>query len=253
MIVAEAFTPRRPCSRVTLAIPVCCPLARLAPGKAAESAFSNLILACLLLRRFGIRSRHSTPHGSQRPFRVEHVVSLQPGVGLLRDPLPAAPSHALQRADPSGPSAQEDNGFTEFHGDDTVGWVLPFYRRYSVSVSRIKSETSDRLPFWLRRLQLLSPAYTHGSYNSSLTFTRPPSLAPYPPCSWQTPEPILTNPLCRLRGGTLSGRFRRFLTDSATAPRLWVTEHPVSSAPLASRRADHHRRGFTPPKKYQPP
>jgi len=70
----------------------------------------------------------------------------------------------------------------------------------------------------------------HDSSSSSLTFTRPPSLAPRPPCSWQTPEPILADRLHRLRGSALSGRFRRLLTDSATAPRLWVTEHPVSSA-----------------------
>lgn len=61
---------------------------------------------------------------------------LRPGVRFLRDPIPAAPSHALQLADPCGPSAGEDNGFTEFHDDDTVGWVLPLYRRYYVSVAR---------------------------------------------------------------------------------------------------------------------
>jgi len=63
-----------------------------------------------------------------------------------------------------------------------------------------------------------------------LRFTRPPNLGPYPPCSWQTPAPILTDRLRRLRGGTLSGRFRRLLTESAAARRLWVTEHPVSVA-----------------------
>jgi hypothetical protein len=79
---------------------------------------------------------------------------LQPGVRLLRDPMPAARSHALQRAYPTGPSGREDNGFTEFHGDDAVGWVLPIYRRCRVSVSRRCSGISDRVPFWLRRLQL---------------------------------------------------------------------------------------------------
>jgi len=66
--------------------------------------------------------------------------------------LPAAPSHALQLAYPTGPSGREDNGFTEFHGDDTMGWVLPLYRRFNVSVSRDMNETSDRVPFWLRRI-----------------------------------------------------------------------------------------------------
>ena len=61
---------------------------------------------------------------------------LQPGIRLLRDPLPAGYSHALRRAYPTDPSGREDNGFTEFHGDDTVGWVLPIYRRYYVSVPR---------------------------------------------------------------------------------------------------------------------
>jgi hypothetical protein len=65
--------------------------------------------------------------------------------------MPAAPSHALQLAYPAGPSGREDNGFTEFHDDDTVGWVLPLYRRFCVSVSRDMNETSDRVPFWLRR------------------------------------------------------------------------------------------------------
>jgi hypothetical protein len=61
---------------------------------------------------------------------------LQPGIRLLRDPLPAAYSHALRRAYPTGPSGREDNGFTEFHDDDTVGWVLLVYRRCRASVSR---------------------------------------------------------------------------------------------------------------------
>src|ERR1700677_3596714 len=83
----RAFTLRQFWSQVTLAIRVCSLLTRrctvgqsiwsqLRPsGEAAESAFTDLILACLLLRGFGIRSHHSIPHGSQRPFRVEHVVS----------------------------------------------------------------------------------------------------------------------------------------------------------------------------------
>jgi hypothetical protein len=75
-------------------------------------------------------------------------------------------------------------------------------------------------------------SFDYDSYDSSPGFTRPPSLAPCPPCSWQTPESILTNRLRRSRRGTLSGRFRRFLTDSATAHRLWVTEHPVSFVTL---------------------
>jgi len=45
------------------------------PREAAESAFADRILADLLSREFGIRSRPSTPRGSQRPFRVEHIVS----------------------------------------------------------------------------------------------------------------------------------------------------------------------------------
>jgi hypothetical protein len=64
------------------------------------------------------------------------------------------------------------------------------------------------------------------------TFTRPPSLTPCPPCSWQTPESLLAKQFRRVRGGALSGRFRRLLTDSATAHRLRVTEHPVSSIAL---------------------
>lgn len=157
---------------------------------------------------------------------------LQPGVRFLRDPLPAGPSRASQLADPTDPSGGEDNGFTEFHDDDMVGWVLLSHRRYFVSVSRVDPETSDRMPFWLRRIQLLSPVGCYDSYSSSPRFTRPPSLAPRPPCSWQTPESLLTDRLRRSRGGTLSGRFRRLLSDSATAHRLWVTEHPVSSASL---------------------
>lgn len=106
---------------------------------------------------------------------------LLPGIRLLRDPLPAAYSHALQLAYPTGPSGREDNGLTEFHGDDTVGWVLPIYRRCYVSVSRFESETSDRVPFWLRRIQLFSPVQCYDSCGSSPEFTRPPGLAPHPP------------------------------------------------------------------------
>jgi len=83
---------------------------------------------------------------------------LQPGICFLRDPMPAVPSHALQLADPTGPSGREDNGITEFHDDDTMGWVLSVYRRSYVSVFRIRSGTSDHVPFWPRRIQLLSPA-----------------------------------------------------------------------------------------------
>jgi hypothetical protein len=84
---------------------------------------------------------------------------LQSGIRFLRDPLPAVPSHALQLADPPGPSGREDNGFTEFHGVDTVGRVLPIYRRCCVSVTRYLSGASDRMPFWPRRTQLVSPAH----------------------------------------------------------------------------------------------
>ena len=78
--------------------------------EAAESMLgTDRMLACFLLRGFGICSRHSIPRGSLRPFRVEHVVSypgrLQPSVCFLRDPMPAVPSPALQLADPCGPSA----------------------------------------------------------------------------------------------------------------------------------------------------
>jgi hypothetical protein len=142
-------------------------------------------LACLLLRGFGIRFRRSTPRGSQRPFRVEHVVSYPSryspafAFSALRCPLPIHTLCSLLTR-PTHPG-REDNGFTEFHGDDTVGWVLPIYRRCCVSVSRDLSETSDRVPFWLRRIQLVSPVVSYDSYGSSPEFTRPPSLAPRPP------------------------------------------------------------------------
>jgi hypothetical protein len=35
----------------------------------------------------------------------------------------------LQLADPTGPSGREENGFTEFHDEDTVGRVPFLYRR----------------------------------------------------------------------------------------------------------------------------
>jgi hypothetical protein len=95
--------------------------------------------------------------------------------------LPAAYLRALRLAYPTGPSGREGNGFTEFHGDDTMGWVLPLYRRFYVSVSRDMNGISDRMPFWLRRVQLLSPVDCYGSYSSSPKFTRPPCLAPHPP------------------------------------------------------------------------
>ena len=99
------------------------------------------------------------------------------------------------------------------------------------------------MPFWPRRIQLLSPVSRDGSYDSSLVFTRSPSLAPHPPHSWQTPESLLAVRLHRLRGGTLSGRFRRSLAEIAIAHRHLIAEHQVGSA---SRRADSHHRGFAP-------
>jgi len=66
--------------------------------------------------------------------------------------MPAVPSHASQLADPTGPSGGEDNGFTEFHENDRVGRVLSRYRRFNISVLRGYSGTSDRVPFWLRRV-----------------------------------------------------------------------------------------------------
>jgi hypothetical protein len=150
----------------------------------AESAFADRILADLLSRRFGIRSRHSTPRGSLHPFRVEHVVSYpvrySPAFAfsaihylLAIRTLCSVLTDRLIRA--------EVNRLTEFHDDDTVGRVLPIYRRCYVSVSRGVSETSDRLPIWLRRVKLLSPVDTHDSYGSSPEFTRPLSLDPHPP------------------------------------------------------------------------
>ena len=58
--------------------------------------------------------------------------------------MPAAPSHASQLAYPAGPSGREDNGFTEFHDADMVGWVLPLYRRYLNQ--RVPNEEQDIRP-----------------------------------------------------------------------------------------------------------
>jgi hypothetical protein len=92
---------------------------------------------------------HTTRKSAPLSGRARCLLSgpLQSGVRLLRDPLPAAYLHTLRRAYPTGPSGWEDNGFTEFHSDDTVGWVLPLNRRCCVSVSRNWSETSNRMPF----------------------------------------------------------------------------------------------------------
>jgi hypothetical protein len=171
---------------------------------------------------------------------------LQPGICLLRDPLPAAYSHTLRRAYATGPSGREENGFTEFHGDDTVGWVLPLYRRFQVSVSRNWGRTSDRLPFWLRRVKLFSPVSRDGSYGSSPMFTRPPSLAPYPPIAGRVQNRSSRIESAAYTGGTLSGRFRRLLTETAITHRLLMAEHQVGSASLTVRQADNHRRGFAP-------
>jgi hypothetical protein len=172
---------------------------------------------------------------------------LQSGVRLLRDPLPAACSHALQHAYPAGPSGREDNGFTEFHGDDTVGWVLPLYRRCKVSVSHNWSRTSGRVPFWLRRVKLFSPVSRDGSYSSSPMFTLPPSLAPYPPVAGRVRNRSSRIESAAYAGGTLSERFRRFLTEAAIAHRLLMAEHQVGSALPTVKQADNHRRGFAPP------
>jgi hypothetical protein len=171
---------------------------------------------------------------------------LQPGIRLFRDPLPAAYSHTLRRAYATGPSGRDDNGFTEFHGDDTVGWVLPLYRRFQVSVSRNWGRTSDRLPFWLRRIKLFSPVSRDGSCGSSPMFTRPPSLAPYPPIAGRVQNRSSRIESAAYAGGTLSGRFRRPLTETAITHRLLMAEHQVGSASLTVKQADNHRRGFAP-------
>src|SRR5450759_4690240 len=97
-------------------------------GKAAESVFTDL-MTCLPPAE-GIQHTlppfHTTRKSAPLSGGARCLLSrpLQSGVRLFRDPLPAAYSHASQRAYPSGgPSGQEDNGFTEFHGDVTVGWV----------------------------------------------------------------------------------------------------------------------------------
>jgi hypothetical protein len=135
---------------------------------------------------------------------------------------------------------------TEFHGDDTVGWVLPLYRRFQVSVSRNWGRTSDRLPFWLRRVKLFSPVSRDGSCGSSPMFTRPPSLAPYPPIAGRVQNRSSRIESAAYAGGTLSGRFRRFLAETAIAHRLLMAEHQVGSPSPTVRRADNHRRGFAP-------
>jgi hypothetical protein len=163
------------------------------------------------------------------------------------DPLPAASSHVLRCAYPTGPSGQEDNGFTEFHGDDTVGWTLLLYRRCSVNVFRKWSGTSDCVPFWLRRVKLFSPVSRDGSYSSSPMFTRPPSLAPYPPVAGRVRNRSSRIESAACAGGTLSERFRRSLTEAAIAHRLLMAEHQVGSARLTIKHADNHRRGFAPP------
>jgi hypothetical protein len=181
---------------------------------------------------------------------VEHVVSYpdhySPAFACfaILCPLPVhTPRSVLTRP---GPSGREDNGFTEFHGDVTVGWVLPLYRRCSVNVSRKWSETSDRLPFWLRRVKLFSPVSRDGSYGSSPMFTRPPSLAPYPPVAGRVRNRSSQIDSAAYAGGTLSGRFRRLLAETAIAHRLLMAEHQVGSTSLAVRRPDNHRRGFAP-------
>src|SRR5688572_27758766 len=84
-----------------------------------------------MIRHTLSRSNHTTRKSAPLSGGARCLLSgpLQPGVCFLRDPLPAVPSRALRLADPCGPSTGEDNGFTEFHDDDTVGWVLPVYRR----------------------------------------------------------------------------------------------------------------------------
>ena len=100
--------------------------------------------------------------------------------------------------------------------------------------------------FWLRRVKLFSPVLCYGSYSSSLGFTRPPSLDPDPPYSWQNPESFFADRFRCLRRDALSGRFRRLLAEAAIAHRLLMAEHQVGSASLFVRRTDNHRRGFTP-------
>jgi hypothetical protein len=65
-----------------------------------------------------MRFRHSTPRGSGRPFRVEHVVSYPDGYSpafafsAILYPLPL---HTLCSLLTDRPIRTEDNGLTEFH------------------------------------------------------------------------------------------------------------------------------------------
>ena len=86
---------------------------------------------------------------------MEHVVSYPDryspafACSAILYPLPI---RTFYNAFTDRPIRAEVNGLTEFHDDDTVGWVLPFYRRSCVSVFRWSNGTSDRMPFWPRRM-----------------------------------------------------------------------------------------------------
>ncbi len=92
------------------------------------------------------------------------------------------------------------------------------------------------MPFWLRRVKLFSPVSRDGSCGSSPKFTRPPSLAPYPPVAGRVRNRSSRIESAAYAGGTLSGRFRRFLAEAAIAHRLPMAEHQVGSPSFAVKK-----------------
>ena len=88
---------------------------------------------------------------------MEHVVSYpdcySPAFAFSAIPCPLSLRTLCSSQTPEAHTAGEDNEFTEFHDDDTVGWVLPVYRRYCVSVARRGNQVT-------RPLAVLAQAHT---------------------------------------------------------------------------------------------
>jgi hypothetical protein len=189
----------------------------------------------------GIRHTLSPFHTTRKsaPFRVEHVVSYPDHYGpafaysAILCLLPIhVPCDALTR--PAHPG-RKTTGLPSSTAMTRWGGCYLSTGGAASACPKSKTRASDRLPLWLRRIKLFSSVFCLDSRGSSLMFPRPPSLAPRPPHSWQAPKSFFAARFRRLRGGTLSGCFRRHLAETAIAHRLLMAEHQVGSTSFLSR------------------
>ena len=126
-----------------------------------------------------------------------------------------------------------------------VGWVLPLYRRCSISVSRLRSRTSDRVPFG-------SGAYSYFrlvilTIVIAVDFRSPdhPGLAPHPPIAGRVQNRSSRFDSAADAGQHCPGALDGSLRNPPQPVGSLMAEHQVGSACRAGRLtiitvASHH-------------